>query len=142
MNEPVDVSVLQQSPFLAGVSSEEVQGILDVGTQVSFEADHVVFEAGDMGDAMYVIAEGSARVDVGGRFHILKAGNFFGEMALIAPGKRLATVRTETPVVAIRIPAEEFQAFLMAHPAVSIAILKALVIRLREVEQRIDAWMA
>jgi CRP/FNR family cyclic AMP-dependent transcriptional regulator len=142
MSESVDVSALQQSPFLAGVSAEDVEGMLAVGTQVSFDGDQVVFEAGDMGDAMYVIAEGEARVDVGGRFHILKAGNFFGEMALIAPGKRLATVRTVTPVVAVRIPAEGFQAFLLDRPAVALAILKALVIRLREVEQRIDAWMA
>jgi Na+:H+ antiporter len=142
MNEPVDVNALQRSAFLSGVSAEDVQGLLDVGSQVSFDADQAVFEVGDMGDAMYVIAEGEARVDVGGRFHILKAGNFFGEMALIVPGKRLATVRAVTPVVAVRVPAEEFQAFLMARPAVALAILKALVLRLREVEERIDAWMA
>jgi CRP-like cAMP-binding protein len=142
MNESVDVSALQQSPFLAGVSAEDIEGMLAVGSQVSFDSEQVVFEAGDMGDAMYVITEGEARVDVGGRFHILKAGNFFGEMALIAPGKRLATVRTVTPLVAVRIPAEEFQSFLLARPTVALAILKALVIRLREVEQRIDAWMA
>jgi hypothetical protein len=34
------------------------------------------------------------------------------------------------------------QAFLLEHPKVSLSILKAVVLRLREVEQRIDAWMA
>ena len=71
-----------------------------------------------MGDGMYIVVRGEARVDVGGRFHVLKAGDFFGEMALISPGKRMATVRAEADVEALKIPAEEFQAFLMAHPAV------------------------
>ncbi len=45
---------------------------------------------------MYVVLNGEARVDVGGRFHILKAGDFFGEIAVIAPGPRMATVRAVT----------------------------------------------
>jgi CRP-like cAMP-binding protein len=91
---------------------------------------------------MYVVVEGEARVDVGGRYHVLKPGEFFGEMALIAPGKRLATVRAVTPVEALRIPAEAFQAFVIDHPHVALSMMKTLVVRLREVEQRIDAWMA
>ena len=91
---------------------------------------------------MFVVASGQARVDVGGRFHIMKPGDFFGEMALLAPGPRMATVKAEEDVEAIKIGAEEFQAFLLSHPAVALSMMKQLVIRLREVEQRIDAWMA
>lgn len=138
----IDTAALRETGLFAGLSDEDVQGILEVGESVSFSAGEAIFEAGDQGDAMYVVAEGEARVDVGGRFHILKAGNFFGEMALIAPGKRMATVKAVTDLSAIRIPAERFERFLMEHPSVSVALLKALVVRLREVEQRIDAWMA
>ena len=72
----------------------------------------------------------------------MKPGDFFGEMALLAPGPRMATVKAEADVEAIKIGAEEFQAFLLSHPAVAVSMMKQLVIRLREVEQRIDAWMA
>jgi len=91
---------------------------------------------------MYVILSGEAQVDVGGRYHVLRAGDFFGEMALLAPGKRMATVRAEGDVRALRISAEGFQGFLVQRPAVALSMMKALVLRLREVEQRIDAWMA
>jgi CRP-like cAMP-binding protein len=138
----IDPATFRQTGLFAGLSDEDVLGILEVGDPVSFAADEAIVEAGDQGDAMYVVVEGEARVDVGGRFHVLKAGNFFGEMALIAPGKRMATVRAVTDVAALRIPAERFEAFLVEHPSVSIGIMKALVVRLREVEQRIDAWMA
>jgi CRP-like cAMP-binding protein len=83
-----------------------------------------------------------AEVDVGGRFHKLGRGDFFGEMALISEGQRMATVKATEAVEALRIPADEFRSFLLDHPSVAISMLKALVGRLREVEQRIDAWMA
>ena len=91
---------------------------------------------------MYVITDGEAKVTVGGRFHILKAGDVVGEMAVLAPGKRMATVTAESPVPTLRVPDDAFQRFLLDHPAVALSIMKQLVIRLREVEQRIDAWMA
>jgi len=91
---------------------------------------------------MYVIISGGARVDVGGRFHDLGPGDVFGEMALLSPGRRMATVRAVSEVAALRVPADAFQAFLLQHPAVALSIMKQLVVRLREVEQRIEAWMA
>ena len=125
-----------------GLSPEDADSILQAGERLSFPAGQAIFEAGDPGDAMFVIATGEARVDVGGRFHMLKPGDFFGEMALLAPGPRMATVKAEADVEAIKIGSQEFQAFLLAHPAVGLSMMKQLVIRLREVEQRIDAWMA
>jgi CRP-like cAMP-binding protein len=63
-------------------------------------------------------------------------------MALIASGKRMATVKAVESVQALRIAVEDFQSFVLAHPGVALSMMKALVERLREVEQRIDAWMA
>jgi hypothetical protein len=51
---------------------------------------------GPMG--MFVVLEGEAQVEIGGRFHRLRPGDFFGEMALLVPDKRLATVRAVEPV--------------------------------------------
>jgi CRP-like cAMP-binding protein len=97
---------------------------------------------GEMGDSMYVVLSGAAELDVGGRFHRLTRGDFFGEMALISSRKRIATVKATERVEALRIPADEFQSFLLSHPSVAVSMLKEIVDRLREVEQRIDAWMA
>jgi len=128
--------------FFAGLDDEDLEAIRGVGSPVTFAEGQDVFTAGDQGDAMYVVIEGEARVDVGGRFHMMKPGDIFGEMALLAPGKRIATVQATTALTALRVPAEAFQDFLVDHPRVGLSIMKQLVIRLREVEQRIDAWMA
>jgi len=125
-----------------GLSPEDADQILSAGERGSYAAGSAIFNQGDQGDAMFVISSGEARVDVGGRFHILKPGDFFGEMALLAPGPRMATVKAESDVEAVMIHADAFQSFLLEHPAVAVSMMKQLVIRLREVEQRIDAWMA
>jgi CRP-like cAMP-binding protein len=101
----------------------------------------VIVERGERGDAMYLMLAGTAEVDVGGRFHTLKHGDFFGEMALIAAKKRMATVKAVEPVDALKIPSDDFHEFLLSHATVAVAMLKALVERLREVEERIEAWM-
>lgn len=138
----IETAALQSAPFFAGLSPTDLQGILDVGSPVSFDPGQAMIEQGDVGDGMYIIVSGTAEVDVGGRFHKLGAGDFFGEMALISAGRRMATVTAVDRVESLKIPAEGFQSFLLQHPAVALSMLQAIVGRLREVEQRIDAWMA
>lgn len=138
----IEIAALQQTPFFAELPSEDLDAIVAVGRGASYATGASIVSEGDQADGMYVVVSGEARVDVGGRFHILKSGDFFGEMALIAPSKRMATVKAEGPVEVLMIPADGFQSFLLEHPRVAVAMLKAIVLRLREVEQRIDAWMA
>jgi CRP-like cAMP-binding protein len=113
-----------------------------IGHEVSFGPGEVIFEAGDWADAIFVVLEGEAQVDVGGRFHRLRPGDVFGEMALLSPDRRMATVRAVEPVRALRIEADAFLSLVRESPEVGVTLLRTLVLRLREVEQRIDAWMA
>jgi CRP-like cAMP-binding protein len=138
----IETKALQGAPFFAGLSAEDIGGILQVGRPASFEPGQSIVEQGDPGDGMYIIVSGTAEVDVGGRFHKLTTGDFFGEMALFTTGKRMATVKAVETVRALKIPADGFQSFLLERPAVALSMLQAIVDRLREVEQRIDAWMA
>jgi CRP-like cAMP-binding protein len=142
MSDAMQTNALQQTPFFAGLAVEELAEIAEVGSTVSFAPGATIVAEGDPGDAMYVVLSGTAEVDVGGRFHRLTQGDFFGEMALISSRKRIATVRATDRVEALRIPADAFQSFLLEHPGVAVSMLREIVDRLREVEQRIDAWMA
>jgi CRP-like cAMP-binding protein len=137
----VGISALEAMPLFAGVTKHDLQNILKIGELRSFEPGQSIVERGDLGDSMYIVLRGVAQVDVGGRFHELKPGEFFGEMALVAGRKRTATVKAgDERVDALRIGSDEFQGFLLHQPRVSIAMLKGLVERLREVQERIDSW--
>jgi CRP-like cAMP-binding protein len=137
----LQVETLQRIPFFAGLSDQDADSVLRIGMRVSFQPGEAIVERGQQGDAMYLMLAGTAEVDVGGRFHTLQQGDFFGEMALVAAKKRMATVKAVEPVESLKIPADDFQAFLLDHPTIAVAMLKALVERLREVEERIEAWM-
>jgi CRP-like cAMP-binding protein len=137
----VGISALEAMPLFAGVTKHDLQNILKIGELRSFEPGQSIVERGELGDSMYIVLRGVAQVDVGGRFHELKPGEFFGEMALVAGRKRTATVKaSDERVDALRIGSEEFQGFLLHQPRVAIAMLKGLVDRLREVQERIDSW--
>ena len=142
MSESTRRAALEGSALLSGIVESNVDALLRIGQEVSFARDEAIFEAGDEGDGMFILLEGEAEVEVGGRFHRLKPGDFFGEMSLLASAKRLATVRVTQPVRALKVPHDEFQELLLEHPWIALSMLKELVLRLREVEQRIDAWTA
>jgi CRP-like cAMP-binding protein len=127
---------------LEAVDLGDVEELFRIGRAVTFEPGQVIFEGGDEADSVFVVLEGEAQVDVGGRFHRLGRGDLFGEMGVLAPDRRLAPVRAVEPVRALRVPAGEFRSFLRRHPDLAFSVLRTLVLRLREVEQRIDAWMA
>ena len=137
----VGIAALERTPLFAGLDREDLQKVLGSGRQVAFERGQAIVERGLRGDAMYVIESGAAEVDVGGRFHRLERGDFFGEMAVLAGKPREATVKAVEPVEALRIPADDFQAFLLEHPQIALGMLQSLVERLREVQDRLDTWI-
>jgi CRP-like cAMP-binding protein len=137
----VAITALERTPLFAGLGRQDLENVIACGQRVSFEEGQAIVERLDPGDAMYVIVSGAAEVDVGGRFHRLERGDFFGEMAVIAGKPREATVKAVEHVEALRIPADGFQAFLAENPRIAVGMLKSLVERLREVQDRLDTWI-
>jgi CRP-like cAMP-binding protein len=142
MEEPIDrIDDLAELPFFAGLDREDIEEILRRGNLVSLRTGETIVERGDPGREMYIILSGAAEVDVGGRFHRIERGDFLGEMAVMAGKTRMATVTAVEDVEALRIPAADFEAILLERPRVGVTILKRTVERLREVQERIDAWL-
>jgi CRP-like cAMP-binding protein len=138
---PVDPSAFEDIPFLAELSPEEREHLLAHARVVQFDPDQVVIERAQPARAMYVVTQGTARVDVGGRYHDLKRGALLGEMGLLSSKPRMRTVTALEGFEALEIEAGDFDTFLRENPGVAIAMLKIIAERLREVEERLDAWM-
>lgn len=137
----VGLAALERTPLFAGLDREHLEDVLSVGQRVSYQPGQAIVERGDPGDAMYIVVSGAAEVDVGGRYHRLERGDFFGEMAVLAGKPREATVKAVEPLEALRIPGDEFQTFLLASPQIAVGMLRSLVERLREVQDRLDTWV-
>lgn len=78
-------------------------------SQEHFEPGQLVFDQGDFGDKLYVVVRGEAEVsDNGVTLGTLKAGDVFGEIALIADTARTARVRAATALDLVSVPRHAF----------------------------------
>ena len=102
---------------------------------VAFKAGEVVIREGEEGDQAYFIVSGLVEVLIGAgsrRVGELGAGEVFGEMCLIEPGPRSATVRAIADTECLAASYEEFIAAIEDYPERAVAFIKTLVRRLRQ----------
>jgi len=79
-----------------------------------FQANNVIIKQGDLGSEFYVIVTGEAKVDIdtdGKQVTVatLKAGDYFGENALLRDEPRTATITAESQMSTLKITRDEFQ---------------------------------
>jgi voltage-gated potassium channel len=75
-----------------------------------------VVRQGQPGDSMFFIAEGEVEVQAGAARIRLRAGQFFGEMALISGAPRNATVVAATPARLLRLDVVDFRELAARQP--------------------------
>ncbi len=108
---------------------------------VAFKAGETIIGEGDEGDTAFFIVSGAVDVIVGkgakarivGR---LETGEVFGEMCLIEPGPRSATVKAVTDTECVATSYDEFIASIQEHPERAVLFMKTLVRRLRQMNDR------
>ncbi len=110
---------------------------------VAFRAGDTVISEGDDGTRAFFIVSGLVEVIVGQGAQakcvgVLTAGEVFGEMSLIEPGPRSATVRATTDVECLATSYEEFIEAIDDHPERAVAFMKTLVRRLRQMNELIE----
>jgi MFS family permease len=112
------VELLQGIAIFAPLPAPQLERLAQALADVRVEAGSTVFEEGDRGDRFYVVADGSAAVEVGGEtVRTLGPGDFFGEIALLHDVPRTATVRATTGLRLHALDPDTFVATVTGHPA-------------------------
>ena len=94
-----EIELLQRVPMLRLLPVPAIEYLAAVASQRRVPEGEVVCAEGEPGDAYFVIADGRAEVTIAGqRRRDLEAGDGFGEIALLRPLPRTATVRAVTDV--------------------------------------------
>ena len=141
-------AILAESPLFDNLLTTELTMLADLFTFKTYSAGEVVFDEGNVGDSMYVIAEGSVEVlrkNPAGDLQpiaVLQAPQFFGEMSLIDKEYRSATVRANEGAKLLQLTNENLHVFARNYRNgftwVVFNIARVLSTRLREVNRRLS----
>jgi voltage-gated potassium channel len=109
-------------PFFADVGAIAITDIVRRLRSRSYPAGAMVIRNGAVGDSMFFIVAGEVEVRIGPRTRALRAGDFFGEMALLDRKPRSADVVTVTPCTVLVLNVAEFYQLAGQQPALIAAI--------------------
>jgi CRP-like cAMP-binding protein len=127
------VLLLKGIDLFAAVPSEELAAIARIAEVMRVDAGEVVIREGELGDALYFVVDGSAAVTKGDRrLAELTSRGVFGELALLDPGPRSATVAATSDLTLLKIGRDDFVEILAARPEVPLGVIKMLARRVRE----------
>ena len=126
-------ALLGACPLFSGVTGDDLAAIARRAVEVDFAADHVIARQGEIGTGFFVVVDGMVRVVRDGtEVAQLGPGDFFGELSVLDGRPRNAMVAAIGPTTCLAIATWDFEATLLANPAVTLAILRGVASRLRE----------
>lgn len=143
LNEEVDI--LRNIPLFARIEPAKLKLLAFTSERIAYEEGDLLFQQGDMGDAAYIIIEGTAEILVdtpGGQIAVASVGknDIVGEIAILCDVPRTATVRVTAPLTTLRISKELFFQMVNEFPQMAVEIMRELAQRLdRTTNQLRDA---
>ena len=126
--------VLATFPLFAGASNRRLRNLARKATLAEFTPGETIISAGDTDEVLYVILSGRTKATAPGVRRVLGTGDYFGEMALIDGRPRSATVVALSDVHVMRLPSRSILKLARRHPAMTLALLRDLTTRLRQLE--------
>jgi CRP-like cAMP-binding protein len=111
------IKLLAASDLMRHLPAEQIEQILPCIREQKLKADEILFRAGDVGDALYIVAHGKVEVltnaqpgadAFGSAIAVLGEGNAFGEMSLLSGGPRTATIRAVEDTDLLKIGKDDF----------------------------------
>ena len=133
LRKDAKVSVLAQIPLFERCSRRQLAKIASIAHEVRYAAATPVVQQGKPGGDFFVVVDGEADVRKGARkLATLRAGSFFGEIALVTGSRRTATVTTGTPMRALVIAGDDFRELLAESPDIQTKILQEIAGRLEK----------
>jgi trk system potassium uptake protein TrkA len=131
------IELLRAVWLFSACDDDELARIAALSRPREIAAGVEVTRQGEEGDEFFVVLEGSASATVDGdEVGTIGAGGFFGEMALIDGGERVATVTATSLMNVLVLDRHDFNEMLsIAMPEVTPKLLAVVGARMRAIEQ-------
>jgi HEAT repeat protein len=129
---------LRTVPLFAGMSLDDLLAVDEALLHEEYLASEVVITEGDVGDKLYLIQRGEARITATGR-EVARIGTseYFGEMAMFDYKPRSASVTAVSDCSMLTLKRDRFRSLIAQRPNVLMHICQVFGDRLRAMNQRI-----
>ena len=125
--------ILNSIDLFESIPSEELIRVAQIAEEEQFETDTPLFEEGDFGDSMYIVANGKVLVHKGKRIIVeLEKGACVGEMALLDQEPRSADVTVNAGTTLLKITQGGFYELMSSNMEIMHGIVKLITTRLRK----------
>jgi CRP/FNR family transcriptional regulator len=126
------VELLRAVPMFASADPDDLTALAAVATEVDLPAGRMVVRQGDDGNGLFLVLEGRVNVVRDGEtLATLGPGEWFGELAVLDRGPRVASVLADVPTRCLAIAAWDAERLFMERPALSYSVARELATRLR-----------
>ena len=130
LRKDAKVELLRGIPLFANCSKRDLSSVSGIADEIDLSEGKELTRQGKPGREFFVLVEGTADVVKNNRkISTLKAGDFFGEIALVSDAPRTATVRASSPVRALVVTERNFKRLLDEQPEIERKVLTALAER-------------
>ncbi len=126
-------AILERHPLLAHLPPERLARLAREGEVETWKGGEDIVSEGSLGDALFLILSGEVAVHKEGKtFATLGAGDVFGEMSMVEPAPRSASVSAMSPTFLFRLPHDSLHRLLIDDPETASALLVQIVKTLSE----------
>jgi CRP-like cAMP-binding protein len=131
-----EVEILRRIPLFANVEPAKLKLMCFASERVTYKTGQSLFEQGDVGDAAFIIIEGTADVIVnrGAPMVVARVGkdDIVGEIAILVDIPRTATVTATGELTVLKITKDLFFRMITDFPEMGVEIMRVLAQRLEQ----------
>jgi ATP/ADP translocase len=146
---PDKILRLRGIEIFEGLSVSELAAVASVTEEAFYPPGETVIKEGEAGDTMYLVVKGEVSVlkgqegEEGAReieLDRIRAGGYFGEMALFEDVMRSATIRTSEESHLLVLHKREFTEIVREYPQIALHICKELSGRIRHLHDKVKSY--
>ena len=140
-----EVELLRSIPLFAKIEPSKLKLLAFTSERLTFQPGQNLFRHGDMGDAAYLIVDGTADVIIegedGSRLTVAQVGKnaFVGEIAILCDVPRTATIAATSKLETLRISKDLFFRLVNEFPTMAVEIMRELARRQEQTNIQLSA---
>ncbi len=142
-----EVELLRNIPLFANIEPSKLKLLAFTSERISYAADQVLFNQGEIGDAAFIIIEGEADITIDspqGPITVATVGrnDIVGEIAILCDVPRTASVRAKDKLETLVISKDLFFRLIMEFPQIAVEIMRKLAQDLNRTNEKLSKALA